>query len=112
MFDEEGAKRIIEVEQCSDRLIMVKVSATPIDMGLIQLYMPTTKHVDEDVEEIYKKIERIINEQKGNKNVIVMGDFNASVGERKDERVIGKYGLCERNERRCQAVFVKRINLW
>ena len=38
MFDEEGAKRIIEVEQCSDRLMMVKVSAIPVDMVLIQVY--------------------------------------------------------------------------
>ena len=27
------------------------------------------------------------------KNVIVMGDFNASVGEGSDEKVVGKYGL-------------------
>ena len=66
MFDEEGAKRIIEIEQCSDRLMMVKVSATPVDMVLIQVYMPTTKHADEEVEEMYEQIERIINKQKGN----------------------------------------------
>jgi len=53
MFKEEGAKRVIEVEQCSDRLMMVKVSATPVDMVLIQVYMPTTTHADEDIEGMY-----------------------------------------------------------
>ena len=45
------------------------------------------------------QIERIINKQKGNTNVIVMRDFNASVGEESDEKVIGKYGLGNRNDR-------------
>src|SRR6267154_2452233 len=93
------AKRIIEIEQCSYRLMMVKVSATPVDMALIQVYMPTPEHVDEEVEEMYEQIERIISKQKGNENVIVMGDFYACVGEGNDEKVIGKYGLGERNER-------------
>src|SRR6267154_1424476 len=61
--------------------------------------MPNTGHKDEEVEEMYEQIERIINKQKGNKNVIVMGDFNASVREEKDENVIGEYGLDTRNER-------------
>ena len=74
---------IIQVEQCSNRLMMIKVSATPVDMVLIQVYMPTTKHADEEIEEMYEQIERIINKQKGNENVIVMGDFNASMGEGK-----------------------------
>jgi len=99
MFDEEVAKRITEVEQCSDRLFMVKVSAEPVDMVIIQVYMPTTGHTEEEVEEMYEQIERLINKQKGNINVIVMGDFNASVGEGKDEKVIGEYGLGTRNER-------------
>src|SRR5881296_3921621 len=78
---------------------MVKVNATPIDMVLIQVYMPTTTHEDDEVEEIYEQIERIINKQKGNTNVIVMGDFNASVGEGRDVKVIGKYVLRKRNDR-------------
>src|SRR2546425_12350550 len=78
---------------------MVKVNATPVDMVLIQIYMPTTSHEDDEVEEMYEQIERIINKQKGNTNVIVMGDFNATVGEGSDEKLIDKYGLEKINER-------------
>jgi hypothetical protein len=35
MFDEEAARRITEVQQCSDRPIMVRVSAEPVDIVLI-----------------------------------------------------------------------------
>src|SRR6267154_1577204 len=41
MFDEEVAKRITEVEQCSDRLIMIKVNAEPVNMVIIQCICPT-----------------------------------------------------------------------
>src|SRR3989442_914724 len=99
ILDEKTAKRVVEVEKCSDRLFMVKVRATPVDMVIIQVYMPTTAHEDDEVEEMYEQIERIISKQKRNTIVIVMGDFNAIVGERSDEKVIGKYGLGKRNDR-------------
>ena len=62
--------------------------------------MPTTDHEDQEVEEMYDKIEKIMDKEKGCSNVIIMGDFNASVGEGNDEngnKVIGKFG--KRNER-------------
>ena len=99
IFDKEAAKRITAVEKCSDRILMVKVSATPVDMMIIQVYMPTTDHEDDEIEDMYEQIESIIDKQKGNLNLVVMGDFNASVGEGSDEKVVGKYGLGERNER-------------
>ena len=112
MLDLEVAKRVVEVECCSDRLIMVKVSATPVDIILIQVYMPTTDHDEEEVELLYEQIECIIDKHKGNSNVIVMGDFNASVGEGTDDKVIGKYGLGERNDRGQMLVdFCKRKKL-
>ena len=61
--------------------------------------MPTTAYENEDIEQIYEQIENIISKQKGNTNVIAMGDFNASVGEGNDEKVVGKYGLGKRNDR-------------
>ena len=61
--------------------------------------MPTTDHEDDEIEDMYEQIESIIDKQKGNLNLVVMGDFNASVGEGIDEKVVGKYGLGERNER-------------
>jgi exonuclease III len=99
MMDEEVAKRVTDVERCSDRLIMVKVKATPVDMVLIQVYMPTSDHDDEEIEQMYEQIEELIDKQKGNSNVIIMGDFNASVGEGSDEKAVGKFGLGKRNDR-------------
>jgi len=38
------------------------------------------------------ELEEILGKQKGTDNVIVMGDFNALVGEGKEDRVVGKFG--------------------
>ena len=85
MLDGEVAKRVTCVEQVSDRILAVKISAMPVDMLIVQIYMPTTDHEDEEVEEMYDKIEKIMDKEKGRSNVIIMGDFNASVGEGNDE---------------------------
>ena len=51
------------------------------------------KSADYEVEKLCDQIEEILGKQKGTDNVIVMGDFNAVVGEGKEERVVGKFGL-------------------
>ena len=65
MLDGEVAKRVTCVEQYSDRILTVKISAMPVDMLIVQIYMPTTDHEDEEVEEMYDKIEKIMDKEKG-----------------------------------------------
>ena len=102
MLDGEVAKRVTCVEQVSDRILAVKISAMPVDMLIVQIYMLTTDHEDKKVEEMYDKIEKIMDKEKGCSNVIIMGYFSAMVGEGNYEngnKVIGKYGLGKRNDR-------------
>ena len=60
---------------------------------LFQVYMPTNEHREEDGDEEYEQLEEIIREIPGKKNLIVMGDWNALVGERRDGDDIGEFGL-------------------
>ena len=46
----------MSVDQISDRLMVVKIQGEPIDIVLIQIYMPTTNHDDEEVEAMYEKV--------------------------------------------------------
>lgn len=82
----------------NDRLIMIKLKYVPNDIAIIQAYMPTTQANDEE-EEIYEKIEELISLTNSKENLIIMGDWNAMVGENTDGREVGKYGFGTRNER-------------
>ena len=95
MVDGETAKRMTKVIQHSDRLILVKIQAEPVDIVVIKVYMPTSDHEDEEVEGLYEELEELIEKEKGTDHIIVLGDFNAVVGEGRDEKEVGSSGLGE-----------------
>jgi len=79
---------------------VVRLKGKPVDLCIIQVYMPTSGHTDEEVEEMYEKIDKLINSETRSKDyTIVMGDFNAVVGGGKEGKYVGRYGLGCRNQR-------------
>ena len=56
VLDKEMAKRVLKVDMVSDRIISVKIQADPVDLMIIQVYMPISAHEDDDVDEIYDRI--------------------------------------------------------
>src|SRR6476661_7622567 len=73
------AARVREIDRFRDRIMVVKVEADPVDMAIVQAYLPTTDYENEEVEKLYDQLGEILGKQKGTDNVIVMGDFNAVV---------------------------------
>ena len=73
--------------------IILKISKRQT-LEIIQVYLPTSSHTDEEVDTVYEDIDRLLDEDKA-KHTIVMGDFNAKVGQQKDdsERMIRKFGI-------------------
>jgi len=56
--------------------------------------MPTTEHSDEEVEDMNEKIEQLLDDETKSKDyAVVMGDFNAVVGEGKEDGYVWHYGL-------------------
>jgi hypothetical protein len=83
----------------SDRIIMVKLKGKPFNINIIQIYAPTTEHDDDEVENFYNDIENVMKYTKSGEINIVMGDWNAKVGEQQEYPVTGKFGLGDRNDR-------------
>ena len=69
--------------------MFVKISAKPVDIVLVQLYMSTTIHDEDEIEKLYE-------EGRGQVNAIVKGDFKSIVGEGYKYKVVG---LSKRNEK-------------
>lgn len=99
MLKKDFGQRVIEYTQHNERLLKVRLNTKPKDTVIIQVYMPTTAHDEEEVEELYENIEQLIKHTKGDENLIVMGDWNAVVGEGKEGDIVGQYGLGKRNIR-------------
>ena len=111
ILDLKKTGTVSQVEYISDRIMMLKLNAEPVDILIIQVYMPTSTAVEEDVDNIYDQIEGILKENRGKHNTIVMGDFNAVVGANRASKSMGPYGLGTRNPRGQKLVnFAKRNN--
>ena len=82
-----------------DRLTTVRLKGKPVDFVIVQVYMPTTDYKDEEVDAVYERIEELLDkETKAKDYMLVMGDWNAVVGEGKKDMFVGHYGLRYRND--------------
>lgn len=66
---------------------------------IIQVYMPTSEDEENEVERIYEELNDLIKTVKGEENLIILGNFNATVGEGQENNTVGKYDLGTRNPR-------------
>lgn len=85
----------------SERVISCKIKLEDKkSLQIINVYAPTSTRPDEEVETLYDTIENAFDRQNCRYHIII-GDFNAKVGQKKSEKVksIGRFGLGDRNER-------------
>ena len=100
ILEKRTARSVQKVCYEGDRLMMVKLSGKPVDVIIVLIYLPTTEHDIEEMEEMHERIEKLLNrETKGKDYTVIMGDWNAIVGEKREENVVGEYGLGSKNKR-------------
>ncbi|GFO39923.1 craniofacial development protein 2-like protein [Plakobranchus ocellatus] len=95
-------QKVWELYPISDRVVVAKLITKPLHLGIIQVYAPTSDNEDVEVEKFYEEIEKAKVYPKSQDIIIVMGDFNAKVGDGRDERVedvVGPSGIGNVNER-------------
>ena len=99
ILNQKFSGELLQCECISERLMMIKLKAEPVDMMIIQVYMPTSQGKVENVDDVYDMIEYIFKENRAKYNIIIMGDFNAVVGEGNPNKAKGRYGLGKKNSR-------------
>ncbi|KAJ0182129.1 hypothetical protein K1T71_002851 [Dendrolimus kikuchii] len=92
---------VVEVNSVSNRVAYLVLKLTNrYSLKVVQVYAPTSAHSDEEVEAMYDDITKAIHGTTSAHYNVVMGDFNAKVGvQKRDEPIIGPYGLGRRNHR-------------
>ncbi|GFO12223.1 MORC family CW-type Zinc finger protein 3 [Plakobranchus ocellatus] len=69
------------------------------NLNIIQVYAPTSACSDDDIEKFYEELEEARTQCSQQNPLIIMGDFNAKVGEGREENIVGPHGLGTRNLR-------------
>ena len=101
----EAAGSIISCTPISSRLISIWISARPPNFTVIQVYVPSSAHEDEEAEQFYEQLDIIIAKtSKKDDILVVQGDWNAKVGPdayayQHWAGTVGKFGNGETNER-------------
>ena len=67
------AERVTEIDKFGDRIMVVKVKADPLDMVIVQAYLPTTDYEDEEVEKLYDQQEEILDQLKEQTTLLLWG---------------------------------------
>jgi len=79
---------------------MVRLKVKPVVVVIMQVCMPTTDYKDEEVDAVYERIEELLDKETKNKDyTLVMGNWNAVVGEDKEDMFVGHYGLGYGNDK-------------
>ena len=79
-------------------MISVCLQGKPFNITVIQVYAPTSKAEETEVERFYEDLQDLL-ELTPKKDVrFIIGDWNAKVGSQETPGVTGKFGLGMRNE--------------
>lgn len=87
---------IISFTGLSQRVALLRLKINNLELSIIQVYAPTETSNEEELEAFYKTVDKAI--QLSDKNIIVMGDFNAKIGQTDPiEIATGNHGYGDRN---------------
>ncbi|GFS25046.1 endonuclease-reverse transcriptase [Elysia marginata] len=81
----ETAKNLLDTQQISERIILIKLRQTQKIINYVQIYAPCNdSYSDEEKDKFFETISDTINNIPDNEELTVMGDFNGKVGQRRD----------------------------
>ncbi|CAH3163089.1 unnamed protein product [Porites evermanni] len=86
----------------SSRLVVIRLRASPFNITIIQAYALTSDYDDDAVEDFYDHLQEILDQSPKKDILVVLGDWNAKVGEDAFKNWKGTCGRCcnpETNER-------------
>ena len=77
----------------NDRMISVRFQGKPFNITVIQVYGPTSKAEEAEVERFYEGLQDLLELTPKKDVLFIIGDWNAKVGSQETPGVTGKFGL-------------------
>ena len=68
---------VLGCQSVSRRLISIRLRAAPFNITIIQVYAPTSKHDDSEVDHFYQQLQETIDQTPKKDIQVVQGDWNA-----------------------------------
>ena len=82
----------------NDRMISVRLQGKPFNITVIQVYAPTNKAEETEVERFYEDLQDLLELTPPKDVLFIIGDWNAKVGSQETPGVTGKSVYGVRNE--------------
>ena len=92
------AKSAIGCWTLSERVMVVKLKETPENLSVIQACAATSISTKKEFEEFYCQLDQTLPICKSTEVQVVVGDFNAKVGQGSQYSVVESYEVGEKNE--------------
>ena len=84
----------------SSRLIAIPLKTSPFNITIIQAYAPTTNYDDDDIEDFYDQLQKVIDQALKKDIIVVQSEWNAKIREDVSKNwTCGQYCNSETNER-------------
>ena len=88
---------VLECSLKNDRMISVRFQGKPLNITVIQVYAPTSKAEEAEVEQFYEDLQDLYELTPKKDVLFITGDWNAKLGSQETPGVTGKFGLGIRN---------------
>jgi len=75
----------------NDRMISIRFQGKPFNITVIQVYAPTSKAEEDEVEQFYEDLQDLLELTPKKDVLFIIGDWNAKVGSQETPGVTGKF---------------------
>ena len=96
--DKDTSRCVMVYTPISDRIISIRLDGHPVRTTIIQIYEPTSAASEDDIEDFYGRPQYLIDTVPRGDVLIIMGDWNAKIGDKAVEGISGTHELGDRNE--------------
>ncbi|KAK3544563.1 hypothetical protein QTP86_016937, partial [Hemibagrus guttatus] len=114
VLKEEFVRNVLEVKRVSDRVMSLKLEIEGVMLNAVSGYAPQVGCELEEKERFWSELDEVMESIPTGERVVIGADFNGHVdeGNTGDEKVMGKFGVKERNlEGQMVVDFDKRMDM-